>query len=64
MVARGLHDLLHALLLPMLPGLMRRHGRAGLRRLDGAAVVEVDVGDDRHIHLAHDLMQRGGRFLR
>ena len=37
--------------------------RPRLGRLDGAAVVEVDVGDDRHRALAHDLPQRPGRGL-
>jgi hypothetical protein len=47
--------------LPMLPGLMRR--RAGLGRLDGAAVVEMDVGHDRNVHLAHDVVQRRRALL-
>ncbi len=37
--------------------------RPRLRRLDRPAVVEVDVGDDRHRTLAHDLAERPGRAL-
>jgi hypothetical protein len=48
----------------MLPGLMRRQAAPGLGRLDRAAIVEVDVGHDGHVHLPHDLMQGGGAFLR
>ena len=35
----------------------------GLRRLDGALVMKVDVGDDRHRYFRHDLSQRRAGLL-
>jgi hypothetical protein len=37
-------------------------GRAGIGGFQRALVVEMDVGDDRHVRAAHDLSQRRGRF--
>ena len=34
--------------------------RACLGRFQGAPVVKVDVGDERHVRRAGDLLQRGG----
>jgi len=36
---------------------------AGVGGFQGALVVEVDVGDDRHVRRAHDLPQRRGAVL-
>ena len=44
--------------LPILPGLMRRQAAPALGRFDGALVVEMDVGDDRHLEASHDRLQR------
>src|SRR5262249_10368431 len=32
-------------------------------RLDATLVMEVDIGNDRHVHLAHDFLQRLGRVF-
>ena len=45
---------------PMLPGIDAQAGGAGVGRFERALVVEMDVGDDRHARLAHDLAQRSG----
>ena len=63
MVPRRLHHLLHPLGAADIARVDAQAGRAGLGRLDGAAVVEVDVGDERHVHLAHDLGQRRRALL-
>ena len=42
-------------------GVDAQAGGPRLGRLDGAAIVEMDVGDDRHRAFAHDLAQRPGR---
>ena len=45
--------------LPMLPGLIRRQA-APAGRLEGALVMEMDVGDQRHPCRADDLFEGGG----
>src|SRR5690606_18499227 len=46
-------------------GVYTQAGGAGLGGLDGAAIMEMDVGDDRHRAFAGDLAQRLGRgFVR
>ncbi len=48
MVLGGLHHLAHALGVADVAGVDPQAGRARLGRLDGALVVEMDVGHDRH----------------
>ena len=48
-VLGGLHHLAHALGAADVAGIDAQAGRARLGRLDGALVVEMDVGDDRHL---------------
>ncbi len=63
MVLGRLDDLAHPLRRADVAGVDPEARRAALGRLDRAAIVEMDVGDDRHRHLAHDLLQRKRRFL-
>ena len=63
-VAGGLHHFLHPLGAADIARIDPQAGGAGLRRLDRPAVVEMDIGHDRDIHLPHDLGQRGGAFRR
>ena len=58
MVARGRDHLLDALFIPDVAGIDAQAGRAGLGGLDAAAIVEMDVGDDRHRAFAHDFPER------
>ena len=39
-------------------------GGAGIGGFERALVVEMDVGDDRHVRGAHDLPERRGALLR
>jgi hypothetical protein len=63
MVAGGLDDLLHPLLVADIAWVDPEAGRAGLRRLDPAFVVEMDVGHDGHGAFADDLLQGLRRCL-
>ena len=58
MIARRLDHFLHAFLRSDIAGIDAQARRAGLRRFNGAPVVEMDIGHDRHIHFAHNLGQR------
>ena len=58
-----LDDLAHARRRADIAGVDAQAGGAALRRLDRPLVVEMDVGDDRHRHLRHDVLQRQRRFL-
>ena len=49
--------------LPILPGLMRRQAAPALAASMARLVVEMDVGDDRHVHFAHDFGECRGAFL-
>ena len=64
-VVRGrLDDLAHPLGAADIAGIDAQAGGARLGRLDGALVVEMDVGDDRHLRrLRTIVVQRRGRFL-
>ena len=62
-VAGGLHHLAHAAGRADVAGIDAQAGRAGLGRLDGAFVVEVDVGHDRHARGLDDGRQGRGRRL-
>ena len=62
-IPRGRDHLAHALGRADVARVDPQAGGAGLCRLDGAAVVEVDVGDDRHRAFAHDLGERGAAGL-
>ena len=44
-------------------GIDAQAGGAGLGGLDGALIMEMDVGDDRDLDLLDDVLQRRGRFL-
>ena len=44
-------------------GIDAQAGRPRLGRFDGTAVMEMDIGDDGHCHLADDLRQGPARFL-
>ena len=59
-VLRGPDDLAHPLRRADIARIDAQAGGAGLRGLDRAAVVKVDVGDDGDLGRAHDLRQRGG----
>ena len=63
MIARGLDHFLHAFLGPDIAGVDPQARRPRLRRFNGAAVVEMDIGHDRHIHFAHNFSQSRSRFL-
>jgi hypothetical protein len=64
MVARRADHLAHAVGLGAdIAGVDPQAGRARLRRLDPALVVEMDVGHDRHRAFAHDLLERLGARL-
>ena len=58
MIPRRLHDLPHPLIAADIAGVDPQAGRTAFGGLDRAAVMEMDVGDDRHVHLAHDILQR------
>ena len=62
-VAGGLDHLAHAGGIANIAGVDAQAGGAGLGGLDGALVVEMDVGDDRHRAFAADLAQGAGRGL-
>ncbi len=63
MVAGRLDHVADAIRAADIAGVDPQAGGARLGRLDGALVVEVDVGDDRHVDIAHDLLQRDRAFL-
>ena len=56
-VLRRLDDVTDAILRADIAGVDAEAGGPGLGRLDGALVVEVDVGNDRDISVADDLLQ-------
>src|SRR3546814_291404 len=62
MVLGGLDHLAHTLVGADVAGVDAQAGGARLGRLDGALVVEMDVGDDRHRHLGDDLLQCRSRL--
>src|SRR3546814_7251208 len=62
-VARRLHHLAHPLARADVAGVDAQAGGPRLRRLDAAAVVEVDVGDDGNGDFRDDLLQRPGGVL-
>ena len=59
----GLDDLAHPLGAADIAGIDAQAGGAGVGRLDGALIVKVDVGDDRHPARSDDLVQCPGRVL-
>ncbi len=61
-IAGGPDDLLHALGTADVAWIDAQAGRAAVGRLDRPFVVEVDVRDDRHIDLVHDILE-GDRTL-
>ena len=63
MVAGSLDDLLHAVRVADIAWIDAQAGGAGLRGLDAAAVVEMDVGDEGDGALGDDLLERPGRGL-
>ena len=62
-VLRRLYHLAHARGRADIAGIDAQAGRSRLRRLDGPAVVEVDVGDDGNADFRHDLRERRGALL-
>ena len=62
-VLGGLDDLAHALGAADIAGIDAQAGSTRVGRLDGALIVEVDVGHDRNLRGLHDGMQRLGRVL-
>ena len=62
-VLRRLDHFAHAVRRADVAGVDAQARGAALRRLDRPLVVEMDVGDDRHRHLPHDVLQRQRRFL-
>ena len=56
----GAHHFGDALARPDIAGVDPQASRAGVRRLQRALVVKMDVGDDRHAGGADDLAERGG----
>ena len=63
MVLGRLHHLAHARRRADIAGIDAQARRACFGRLNGAAVVEMDIGDDRHADGADDRLQRLGRVL-
>ena len=63
MVARGFHHLAHPVRAADVTRVDAQACGARLRGLDRAAVVEMNVGDNRHVHLAHDILQRQRTLL-
>ncbi len=63
MVLGRLDDFAHPVGAADIAGIDPEAGGAGLGGFDAALIVEVDVGDDRHLDLFHDLLQRRGRIL-
>jgi hypothetical protein len=62
-IARRPDHLLHAFLAADVPWVDAQARGTAVRRVDRAFVVEVDVGDDRHIHFMHDVLQRQRALL-
>ena len=63
MIAGRLDDLLHALGAADIARIDAQAGRPALRRLDGAAIVEMNVRNDRDIDLGNDVLERQRAFL-
>ena len=63
MVLGRLDDLAHPLGRADIAGVDAQTGGAALGRLDRAFVVKMDIGDDRHLDLPHDVFQGQRRFL-
>ncbi len=63
MILGGLHDLLDPRGGADIAGIDAQAGSAALRRFDGALIMEVNIGDDRHLDLADDVLERQCRFL-
>ena len=63
MVLGRLDHFAHALGRADIAGIDAQASGAVLGGLDRALIVEMDVGDDRHLHLADDMLQRRRRFL-
>ena len=58
----GVDDLADALGRADVAGIDAQAGGAGVGGLERALVMEMDVGDDRHVAGADDLLERGGTF--
>ena len=58
MILGGLDHFPHPFRAADIAGVDAQARRAGIGRLDGALIVEVDVGDDRHAARLDDLVQR------
>ncbi len=58
-----LDDFAHAVGRADIAGIDAQAGGAALGRLDRPLIVEMDVGDDRHRDLPHDLLAARRRFL-
>ena len=63
MIFRRLHDVLHALRRTDIAGIDAQARRAVLGRFDGALIMEVDVGHDRHVRRARDRLHGLGRIF-
>ena len=63
MILRRLDHLAHAALIPDIARIDPQAGRARLRRLNRALIVEMDIRHDRHRAFAHNLAQRAGAAL-
>ncbi len=63
MIARGLDDLFHPFIAADVAGIDAQAGRPAGSRFQRAPVMEMDVGDDRHIDLPDDVLQRQRAFL-
>ena len=63
MILGGFDDLADPLGRADIAGVDAQTGGAALGRLDRAFVMEMNVGDDRHLDLPHDVFQGQRRFL-
>jgi hypothetical protein len=63
MVARCLDNFAHPFGPTNIARIDAQTGRPGLRRLDRALIMEMDIGDDRHGDIIDDRLQRRRRIL-
>ena len=63
MITRRPDHFAHPVLLADIAGVDPQAGRTGLGSLDGAAVVEMDIGDNRHRAFGADLAKGAGAVL-
>ena len=56
MIARGGHDFFNAVLPANIAGINAKTGRARFGRFDAAFIMKMDIRDQRHADLAHDVV--------